>query len=122
MTFEELKNNYVSVVKDKFFCFEGRADRKEFWYFVLANFCISIMIGIIDGLIFGTGHAYLGSLYSLAVLLPNLGVSVRRLHDIGKSGWWLLLSLIPVIGTIVLLVWACKPSVDEGHQYDITAD
>ena len=121
MTFEELKNNYVSVVKDKFFCFEGRADRKEFWYFVLANFCVAFLIGCIDGLI-GAERPYLGSLYSLAVLLPNLGVSVRRLHDIGKSGWWLFLSLLPPIGTIILIVWACKPSVDEGNQYDITAD
>ncbi len=108
---------YLKVLKN-YVGFSGRARRKEYWMFTLFNLIASILITILDGM-FGTldaasGFGLLGSLYMLAVFLPSLAVSVRRLHDIGKSGWWLLLVLIPLIGALVLLVFA----VMEGNRGD----
>ncbi|MEF2966993.1 DUF805 domain-containing protein [Paenibacillus sp. M1] len=101
---------YLKVLKN-YVGFEGRARRKEYWMFVLFNFIISFILGFVSGLI-GIGNI-LGYLYSLAVLLPSLAVLFRRLHDTGKSGWWVLISLIPVVGTIILLVFTCLDG-DEG--------
>ena len=98
---------YLAVLK-KYATFSGRARRKEYWMFVLFNIIFSIVATILDGVIGtrdpDTGYGIINGLYSLAVLLPSLAVVVRRLHDIGKSGWWLLIALIPIIGTIWLLV------------------
>ena len=90
--------------------FEGRAARSEYWYWVLFIVLLSIVALLIDLTMFGfntTGVNPISSIVSLATLLPNVAVSVRRLHDIDRSGWWVLLVLIPLIGGIVLLVWAC---------------
>lgn len=99
---------YLSVLK-KYVVFEGRARRKEYWMFTLFNVIFAIVAGILDSVLgtgsMGTGVIYL--LYCLAVFLPGLGVSVRRLHDVGKSGWFLLIALIPLIGAIWLLVLMC---------------
>ncbi|MDC0761036.1 MULTISPECIES: DUF805 domain-containing protein [Brevibacillus] len=98
---------YTSVLK-KYVAFEGRARRQEYWMFTLFNIIVSMVIALVDYLI-GTG-SILGMIYSLAVLLPSLSVTARRLHDTGKSGWWILLSFIPLIGAIVLLIFLCKDS------------
>lgn len=92
-------NWYLTVLKN-YAGFSGRAGRSEFWYFVLMSIIVSFVLGIIDGM-FGT--AVLGIVYALAVLIPNIALAVRRLHDIGKSGWWLLVGFIPVVGFFVLL-------------------
>jgi uncharacterized membrane protein YhaH (DUF805 family) len=94
--------------------FTGRARRTEFWMFTLFSAIISVVLGLLDnllGLTFvpGTLSGWLGLLYSLAVLLPSLGVSIRRLHDTGRSGWWLLIGLVPVVGAIVLIVFCATP-------------
>jgi uncharacterized membrane protein YhaH (DUF805 family) len=94
-------NWYIGVLK-KYVVFSGRARRKEFWIFVLISFLISLVLGVIGELI---GSSIPANLYGLAVLLPSLGVAVRRLHDTGRSGWWLLLLLLPVIGWIALIVF-----------------
>ena len=97
---------YLEVLK-KYAVFDGRAHRTEFWMFALVNVIVSLVLGVVDGII-GTrtgGLGLLGGLYSLAVLVPSLAVGVRRLHDIGRSGWWLLIALIPLVGIIVLIVW-----------------
>lgn len=99
---------YLSVLK-KYAVFHGRARRAEYWYFALFNLLISIVLGVLD-LVIGTGgddfgFGLLGSIYSLAVLLPALGVLVRRLHDTNRSGWWALIAFVPCIGGIVLLVF-----------------
>jgi uncharacterized membrane protein YhaH (DUF805 family) len=92
--------------------FAGRARRTEFWMFVLVSFGISVVLAIIDsvvGLQLGVGVGVLRGLYWLAVLIPSIAVGARRLHDTGRSAWWLLLSLIPLVGTIVLIVfWASE--------------
>ncbi|MDR6554738.1 DUF805 domain-containing protein [Paenibacillus qinlingensis] len=95
--------------------FQGRARRKEYWMFVLINIIISIALGIIEAII-GTNQV-LSFIYSLAILLPSLAVAFRRLHDTGKSGWWLLISLIPLIGSIILLVFFCQDSDADDNQY-----
>lgn len=92
--------------------FSGRARRKEYWMFSLLNFVFAFVLGIIDVSLGWTsseiGIGVLGGFYSLAALVPGLAVCVRRLHDIGKSGWNLFLALIPLVGAFVLIVWYCQ--------------
>lgn len=97
---------YLKVLR-QYTDFNGRARRTEFWMFTLFNVIISVILLILDNVLgtsFG-GTGLLGLLYSLAVLLPGLAVGIRRLHDTGRSGWWLLIGLIPLIGVIVLIVF-----------------
>jgi uncharacterized membrane protein YhaH (DUF805 family) len=94
-------SNYVN--------FSGRASRSEFWFWVLFSVLVQIVAQIIDGVVFGFGSmSPISSLASLALLLPGLSVSIRRLHDTDRSGWWVLLFLIPLIGAIILLIWYCS--------------
>lgn len=83
---------YLKVVRDNYANFSGRARRSEYWYYVLCGTIISIVLSVIDLL---TGYGFLGNIYSLVVFIPGLAVSIRRLHDIGKSGWYLLVLMIP---------------------------
>ena len=80
--------------------FEGRSNRGEYWWAFLAIILISFVLGIIDGML---GIMVLGAIFSLATLIPGIAIGVRRLHDIDKSGWWLLIGLVPVVGFIVLI-------------------
>lgn len=105
---------YVDVLK-KYATFSGRAGRPEFWMFTLISFVISIVLAVIDSAL-GTAPV-IGLVYSLAVLLPGLAVGVRRLHDIDRSGWWLLLALIPILGSIVLLVFFALPGAPGENSY-----
>ncbi|HLO04753.1 MAG TPA: DUF805 domain-containing protein [Symbiobacteriaceae bacterium] len=104
---------YLDVLK-KYVVFEGRARRTEYWVFGLISAIISLLLSILDNAL---SLGFLGSLYSLAVLLPSLGVSVRRLHDTNRSGWWLLIGLVPVIGWIVLLVFMLIDSDPQANEY-----
>ncbi|MFC9796855.1 DUF805 domain-containing protein [Streptomyces sp. NPDC057695] len=101
-------NWYLDVIK-KYAVFSGRARRKEFWMFQLFNFIISIVLVAIGTAI---DFSLLSTIYSLAVLLPSLGVTIRRLHDTGRSGWWILIGLVPIVGFIVLIVFTAS----EGEQ------
>lgn len=86
--------------------FSGRSNRGEYWWATLANVLISIALSILDLVIFGQGNvAILSTVYSLAVLIPGIAIGVRRLHDTDRSGWWLLLAFIPIVGAIILIVW-----------------
>ncbi|MEK7185405.1 MAG: DUF805 domain-containing protein [Patescibacteria group bacterium] len=97
-------NHYLTVLK-KYAVFSGRAQRAEYWYFFLFNTVISLVIGIVFGNLFGKNVADLiALLYALAFLLPGIGVTIRRLHDTGRTGWWCLIGLVPFIGVIILLV------------------
>jgi len=110
---------YLKVLKN-YVGFEGRARRKEYWMFTLFNIIVSFVLGIIDGLgglMTESGIGMLGLLYTLAVLLPSIAVGVRRLHDIDKSGWWLLLVFIPLIGAIVLLVFAVMEGTRGSNRF-----
>lgn len=101
--------------------FSGRARRKEYWMFVLFNaivaFVISFILGLIVGLTGITALAYLSYIYTLAVLIPSLAVCVRRLHDVGKSGWMYLICLIPVVGWIWLIVLFCTDSQKGSNKW-----
>ena len=101
--------------------FGGRARRTEFWMFVLFNIIFSVVASLIDRAIgFKIGAiqmGIIGLIYSLAVLIPALAVSVRRLHDIGKSGWMILINLIPFIGWIWFIVLMVKDSQPGENQY-----
>tara|TARA_Y100000310_G_scaffold81055_1_gene77691 strand:- start:561 stop:857 length:297 start_codon:yes stop_codon:yes gene_type:complete len=94
--------HYTGVLR-KYVQFSGRAQREEYWYFILFNTIIIVIISIVGGLIFRENN-YLTGLYTIAVLLPGLAVSMRRLHDTNHSGWWLLVSIIPFIGAFILLL------------------
>ncbi|WP_086791130.1 DUF805 domain-containing protein [Streptomyces thermovulgaris] len=104
---------YLEVLK-KYAVFTGRARRREYWMFFLVNFIVGLVLAVIGQVL---DLEILQYLYSLAVLLPGLGVSVRRLHDTGRSGWWLLISLVPLIGAIVLLVFLVSDSQPDTNQY-----
>jgi len=97
----------VRTVFSKYATFSGRARRSEFWWFTLFAIIVYIVVGIIDAAI---KNAILGIIVGLALLLPSLAVTVRRLHDTGRSGWWILIGLIPFVGAIVLLVFECQDS------------
>ena len=99
-------NWYLGVLK-KYATFTGRARRQEFWMFALINFIIVCILSALD---MALGIGLLSGIYALAVLLPSLAVGARRLHDIGKTGWLLLLWIIPVIGWVLLIYWAVQPS------------
>jgi uncharacterized membrane protein YhaH (DUF805 family) len=111
---------YLEVLK-KYAVFSGRARRAEYWYFVLFNIIVAIVLSLIDTLLgtfnFMQGVGLLSGLYSLAVLIPTLAVTVRRLHDVDRSGWWIFINLIPLIGTIVLLVFAVTDGTPGSNRY-----
>ena len=111
---------YIAALK-KYAVFSGRARRKEYWYFALFNmiFCfILVFIDVFTGLFHEqVGFGVLSTLYMLATLLPSLGVTVRRLHDTGRSGWWILISLVPFIGGLILLIFTLLDSKPGENQY-----
>ncbi|MDD4871384.1 MAG: DUF805 domain-containing protein [Kiritimatiellae bacterium] len=107
-------NWYLEVLK-KYAVFGGRARRTEYWMFVLFNMIIGFVLGFVEGLIGGPG--VIGMIYCLAVLIPGIAVSVRRLHDTNRSGWWLLIALVPLVGVIVLLVFMATDSTPGDNQF-----
>ena len=94
---QKLIGNFINIVTRKYFCFNGRAGRAEFWLWILATCIVSTVLGFIPKI--GT---ILSFIWTLAVLLPSLGVTARRLHDRNKSGWTILITLIPFIWTILI--------------------
>ena len=106
---------FVDVLKNQYADFNGRAVRSQFWYFVLFSFIISFVLGIVDGMLFG--RQILSMIFNLAVLIPSIAIAVRRLHDLGKTGWWYLLIFVPLIGIIVLIVWFCMKGQTTKNQY-----
>jgi uncharacterized membrane protein YhaH (DUF805 family) len=103
-------NYYVHVLKN-YAVVEGRARRAEYWWFVLFNLIASISLSVVDGV---AGTVYLGVIYSLAVLIPSIAVGVRRLHDIGRTGWWLLI-ILTIVGILVILYFSVLGG-DEGEN------
>ena len=104
MTFVES----ISTCFAKYADFNGRAQRPEFWWWVLFVFLVNVITGMISPLV--------STVFSLATLLPCLAVTARRLHDINRSGWWQLIGLIPVIGLLVMIYW-CVQEGEEPNQY-----
>lgn len=135
-------NDYLEVLR-KYAVFSGRSRRREYWFFALFNLIVSLVLGLLDNLLgtpmvpladfavppgmTGPGGAavpedvfavgLLSLLYGLAVFVPGIAVTVRRLHDVGRSGWWLLLVFIPVIGGVVLFVFTLIDSEPGENRY-----
>lgn len=109
------------IVLRKYADFSGRAQRAEYWFFVLFYILFIIALTIVDGAVgllnYGYGIGVLSGVFALAMLIPSLSVTVRRLHDTSRSGWWILISLIPLIGGIVLLVFTCLDSTPGTNTY-----
>ena len=110
---------FIHVMKN-IFNFRDRARRTEFWMFTLVTVVISLVLSIIDivaGLEFSPDSGILSTIFGLIILIPSISVTVRRLHDTGRSGAWILIGLIPVIGWIVLLVFMCLDSQPEANRF-----
>ncbi len=117
--------NLVDATKTcfkKYATFTGRATRSEYWYFVLFIVLASFIIGFLQGMLFGAPaegempNTMLSNLFSLIVLLPNLAVAARRLHDVDKSGWWMLIGLT-IIGAIPLIYWYCSKGTAGANRF-----
>ena len=105
---------YINALTKKYFCFTGRARREEFWMFVLFNLLASILAGMVDGIL---GTAFLGVTYAVLTIIPGVAVSVRRLHDTNRTGWWYLILLLPLIGLIVFLIFAILEGTSGDNDY-----
>ena len=115
------------VIKEKYATFDGRASRAEYWWFTLGNVLLSLVIEFVFG-IFDMGEAAI-SIYNIFIFIPNIAVSVRRLHDIGKSGWYLLvlavsLFLMSLVSFLLMLLvfllflyWVCKASEQGPNRF-----
>lgn len=113
--------NYYFAAFRKYAAFKGRATRSEYWYFTLFNILAVLGFGLIDQLMgtfnFDAGYGPLSAIYTLAMILPGLSVSIRRLHDTGRSGGWFLITAIPVLGLLVFLYLALLDSDPNPNQY-----
>jgi len=99
-------SNYVN--------FSGRSCRSEYWFWVLFVLIADIVAIAIDAAI---GMQIVSSLFGLAVLLPGLAVTVRRLHDLDRTGWWIFLGLIPLVGAIILIIWFCSRGTEGPNRF-----
>lgn len=110
----------VTTCFQKFVTFQGRASRSEFWYFVLFQIAGSILLGILDAILFGwatENPEVLNGLFGLIVLLPSISVAVRRLHDTDRVGWWWWLCLIPIIGWIILIIFYASVGTNGANRF-----
>lgn len=117
---KNLTLNCIEAVKigfSKYADFKGRATLGEYWLFVLANFVIFLPFNILGHI--SSIFLFIGGIISLAFVIPSIAVSVRRMHDIGKSGWWLLINLIPLAGVIIWILNAVKPGEPGPNRYGL---
>ena len=122
-----MKEQFFDIIKNHYADFDGRARRKEYWMFVLWFFVIYLAFVVFNTILISIGSdvtntlsmvvSVIFSLGCLAITIPNLALAVRRLHDTGKSGWFLLIGLIPFVGGIILLVFYCMDSQPGDNEY-----
>ena len=115
-----LIENWKLVVLERYAKFDGRAGRAEFWWFVLANLLVYVALGILIQIASIFVILYIG--YAVAVIIPSIAVAIRRLHDTDKSGWWLLIALVPFVGFIVLLVFYIMEGTAGPNQFGAAAE
>ena len=114
--FKAIFNKYfVDYLKTNYTNLEARVSRSQYWYFVLCYVVVAIPLAIIDGILFQS--QVLTLILSLALIVPQIGIGVRRLHDLGKPGWWYFMVLIPLVGPIALLVLFCMKGENKDNQY-----
>ena len=101
--------------------FRGRACRSEFWWFQLFCIVTSVALQIIE-MASASRHGYVSSVFSIITVIPITAIGVRRLHDIDRSGWWMLLGIIPLAGMLVLIIWACLRGTDGSNRFDDPGD
>jgi len=117
---EQFNRYFLDTIKNRYAKFDGRATRSEYWYFVLFYFILSIIAVLFDTIIInpmlgatpeqaGEG-GFLQIILALGLLIPSIGLGIRRLHDIGKSGWWMLIGFIPIIGLLALIYFYVQDS------------
>mgnify|MGYP001321730794 CR=1 FL=1 len=105
--------HYVDAMT-RYFDFSGRTSRAGFWFYILAYVLLAFAAGILDAVLFGTSQGILYAVVLLVHLIPGIAIVVRRLHDIGKSGWNYLWLFLPLVGAILMLVWTC--TAGQGHN------
>jgi uncharacterized membrane protein YhaH (DUF805 family) len=118
----------IKTVLGKYATFDGRAQRPEYWWWILAMVILYTILGVIDGALIAPMLGFepfqpeagqpLSMVVALGLLLPNVALSVRRLHDTDRSGWWLLIGLVPVLGGLVLLVFYLLPGTPGSNRFD----
>lgn len=104
----------------KYVTFTGRAPRSEYWFWILFTIAASFVLGLVDGAMMGAAVSkggLLGTLFSLATLLPGISVGVRRMHDTDRSGWWLFINLIPLIGWVLFIIWAATKGTSGPNRF-----
>ncbi len=111
---------FIAALK-KYAVFSGRARRSEYWYFVLFYLLIYIALTVADNVMNkGASFGMLAGIFSLAMLIPSISVGVRRLHDTDRSGWWLLIGLVPVVGAIALIAFAVQDSQPNENRFGLS--
>jgi uncharacterized membrane protein YhaH (DUF805 family) len=111
----QLIEAWKTVVLERYAVFGGRARRGEYWWFVLANLIVFAVLAVLMGVSSVFGVLYL--VYAVAMFVPSLAVAIRRLHDTSRSGWWLLISFVPLVGGIILIVLLALDSTPGPNQY-----
>lgn len=128
---EQFQRYFIDTLKNRYAAFKGRATRSEYWYFLLFSIIIALILTALDSMIINpllgiqplvetARTGILGTLFSFGTLIPSVALAIRRLHDIGKSGWWILLGVIPIvniIGIFVLLYFFIKDSQPSENLY-----
>ena len=113
--------SWFLMALSKYATFSGRSQRSEFWFFLLSYVLLFVGLAIIDGMLgfFDEEEdiGLLSSLFAVAMFVPSLAVSVRRLHDTGRFGWWVLVAFVPVVGSIVMLLFAAEDSQPGANAY-----
>ncbi len=112
---------FIDCVTKKYFQFKGRARRKEYWMFYLLAMGIALILGIIEAVMTGgapqSSPSIFSSIYAFALIIPFLAVTVRRLNDTNRSGWWILISLVPIVGGIILLVFMLQKGTTGDNRF-----
>ena len=124
---KQFNRYFLDTIKNRYAKFDGRATRSEYWYFILFYFILALIVSLVDILVINPmlgltpeqaqQGGILQIIVGLGLLIPTLALTIRRLHDIGRSGWWFLIALIPIIGALVLIYFYVQDSQAGSNLY-----